>query len=221
MRQVHFLDQPKVIHHPPNCWSLELVVEPIDGVDLVDRCQVHVSDRKCGTQLDQSVDVPCVKAVLAGPEVILLSHLRSIAPRTNARCPIIGSSGAPDDNLRHGVKPQVSGWSFETLDGASYYNPGARYGPTNFHVRRAPKAMVSLGDQVSIFYEDDDDHVLRHAFKRTGLPWMFESVDGDVAYGGRVRSAVQTPVAVVRDGFVNLIYYDAGRSRLRHAVLSQ
>jgi hypothetical protein len=81
--------------------------------------------------------------------------------------------------------------------------------------------MVSLGDQISIFYENRDDQVLRHAFKRTALPWMFETVDGDVAYGGRVRSAVQTPAAVVRDGFVNLIYYDAGRSRLRHAVLSQ
>ncbi len=37
MRQVHFLDQPNVVHHLPNCWSLELVVEPVDGVDLVDR----------------------------------------------------------------------------------------------------------------------------------------------------------------------------------------
>jgi hypothetical protein len=127
-------------------------------------------------------------------------------------------------NLRHGVKPQGSGWSFETLDGNTHtYIPDARYGPSRRRVRPAPKAMVSVGDQISIFYEYEgaNQNVLRHAFKRTGLPWMFETVDGDVAYGGRVRSTVQTPAAVVRDGFVNLIYYDAGRSRLRHAVLSQ
>jgi hypothetical protein len=126
-------------------------------------------------------------------------------------------------NLRHGMKPQGSGWSFETLDGDTHtYIRDARYGASRRHVRPAPKAMVSLGDQVSIFYEYEgaNQNVLRHAFKRTGLPWMFETVDGDVAYGGRVRSTVQTPVAVVRDGFVNLIYYDAARSRLRHAILS-
>jgi hypothetical protein len=81
MRQIHFLNQPNVIHHPPNCWPLKLIIEPIDGVDLLDRCQLHFSDRKCTTQLDQSVDVPRVEAVFAGPEVILLSHLRSIARR--------------------------------------------------------------------------------------------------------------------------------------------
>jgi hypothetical protein len=63
--------------------------------------------------------------------------------------------------------------------------------------------------------------VLRHAYKRPGLPWMMEVVDGDTTLGGRVQSAVGKPAAVVRGGFLNLIYFDAGRQLLRHAVLSQ
>ena len=63
--------------------------------------------------------------------------------------------------------------------------------------------------------------MLRHAYKRPGLPWMMEVVDGDTTVGGRVRSTVANPAAVVRDGFLNLIYFDRGRQRLRHAVLSQ
>jgi hypothetical protein len=79
LRQVHVLDQSSVIDHPPDRWSLELVIEPVDGVDLVDGRQVHVFDREIPTQFDQPIDVPGVDAMLPGPEVILLSHPRSIA----------------------------------------------------------------------------------------------------------------------------------------------
>src|SRR5918995_4611065 len=78
VRQVHCFDHPSVVHDPPNRCTLELVVEPVDGVDLVDRCQLNVLDRQRATELDQPVDVPGIQALLSGPEVILLSHLRSI-----------------------------------------------------------------------------------------------------------------------------------------------
>jgi hypothetical protein len=63
--------------------------------------------------------------------------------------------------------------------------------------------------------------VIRHAYKRPGLPWMMEVVDGDTAFDGRVRSTLSRPAAVMRGGFLNLIYFDNDRQVLRHAVLSQ
>ena len=127
-------------------------------------------------------------------------------------------------NLRWGVKPQGFPWAFETIDGRARSLGGRgprRYGSTKDRIRAGRKAAVKVGDQVSVFYEDRDLNVLRHAYKRPGLPWMMEVVDGDTTLGGRVQSAVGKPAAVVRGGFLNLIYFDAGRQLLRHAVLSQ
>jgi hypothetical protein len=36
IRQVHFFDQSNVVHHSPNGRTLEVVIEPVDGVDLLD-----------------------------------------------------------------------------------------------------------------------------------------------------------------------------------------
>jgi hypothetical protein len=41
---------------------------------------------------------------------------------------------------------------------------------------------------------------------------MMEVVDGDTTLGGRVRSAIGSSAAVVRNGFLNVIYFDAGGS---------
>ncbi len=125
-------------------------------------------------------------------------------------------------NLRWGVKPQGYPWAFQSIDGLSNSfggNGPRRYGATSNMIRVSPKTVVSLGDQLSVFYDDRDANVLRHAYRRPGLPWMMEVVDGDNFLGGRVRSAVGNPVAVVRNGRLNLIYFDLGRQRLRHAVL--
>jgi hypothetical protein len=84
-----------------------------------------------------------------------------------------------------------------------------------------PEACLSLGDQISVFYEDFDENVIRHAYKRPGLPWMMEVVDGDTAFDSRVRSTLSRPAAVMRGGFLNLIYFDNDRQVLRHAVLSR
>ncbi len=126
-------------------------------------------------------------------------------------------------NLRWGVKRPTEAWAFETIDGmsASLGGGARRYGSTKDKIRDARKAAVKVGDQVSVFYEDRDANVLRHAYKRPGLPWMLEVVDGDTTLGGRVQSAVSKPAAVVRGGFLNLFYFDAGRQLLRHAVMSQ
>jgi hypothetical protein len=126
-------------------------------------------------------------------------------------------------NLRWGVKLPTYAWAFKTIDGLSR-SPGGRgriYGPTSNRILDAPKPAVSLGDQISVFYEDRDERVIRHAYMRPGLPWMMEVVDGDTAFAGRVRSSVSRPAAVMRGGFLNLIYYDDGRRLLRHAVLSR
>ena len=128
-----------------------------------------------------------------------------------------------NDNLRWGVKRPTYAWAFETIDGLSKF-PGGRgrlYGPTSNRIRDAPKAAISLGDQISVFYEDRDENVIRHAYRRPGLPWMVEVVDGDTAFGGRVDSPLSRPAAVMRGGFLNLIYFDDGRQRLRHAVLNR
>jgi hypothetical protein len=127
-------------------------------------------------------------------------------------------------NLRWGLKRPGVEWAFETVDGLTNTLGGRgarRYGSTSDVILNAPKTAVSLGDQISVFYEDQDANVLRHAYRRPGLPWMMEVVDGDTTIGGRVKSAVGRPAAVMRNGRLNLVYFDAGRKRLRHAVLSQ
>lgn len=128
-----------------------------------------------------------------------------------------------NDNLRWGVKSPGAAWAFETIDGLSN-SPGGRgrlYGPSSNRVRAAPKPALSLGDQISVFYEDFDQNVIRHAYRRPGLPWMMEVVDGDTAFDSRVRSTLSRPAAVMRGGFLNLIYFDNDRQVLRHAVLSR
>jgi hypothetical protein len=75
VRQVDSLDEPSVVHHPPNRWSLGLAVEPVDGVDLVDRRQLDLFHREWLAELDQAVDVPSVETVLSRPGVMLLSPL--------------------------------------------------------------------------------------------------------------------------------------------------
>ena len=96
-------------------------------------------------------------------------------------------------NLRWGVKRQTFPWSFHTIDGQSDSLAGhgpRRYGRTADRISVGAKSAVRLGDQISVFYEDTDANVLRHAYKRPALPWMMEVVDGDTTVGGRVQTAV-------------------------------
>jgi hypothetical protein len=57
--------------------SVEISVEPVDGVDLGDRVDRDIFYRDAFGQLDEAVDVPRVDAVSVGglPKVVLLSHL--------------------------------------------------------------------------------------------------------------------------------------------------
>jgi hypothetical protein len=126
-------------------------------------------------------------------------------------------------NLRWGTKAQGQPWRFATIDGMSTGAAGGalRYGPSPNRMRNSPKAVLRFGDQLDVFYDDQGGARVRHAWLRPGLPWMFEVVDGDLAYDGRVRSMQRRPAAVVRGNELHLFYADEVRQRLRHAVLSR
>ncbi|MEZ5171424.1 MAG: hypothetical protein R3A49_11855 [Acidimicrobiia bacterium] len=62
-------------------------------------------------------------------------------------------------------------WAFETLDG-----PGGRPGSTVNAVGKFGSAVV-YGSRPHVFYNDNDDDSLRHAYYN-GVTWAFETLDG-------------------------------------------
>lgn len=77
MGSIDLRDEAGVVDHRAHGGSVEISVEPVDGVDLGDRVDRNFFYRDAFGQLDQAADVPRVDAVSVGglPEVVLLSHL--------------------------------------------------------------------------------------------------------------------------------------------------
>ncbi len=72
--RIDILNQVDVIDDRSNGRTTESVVEPVDGVDLLDRVETDIHDRQLGRQLDKPVNVPSIKPISTRPEVVLLPH---------------------------------------------------------------------------------------------------------------------------------------------------
>lgn len=94
-------------------------------------------------------------------------------------------------------------WQFQVLDGA---------GDTG----QTP-AVVVYNSVLHVFYYDatNGNGNLRHAWSSGNLTsWTFQTVDGA---GGLNPNLGQTPTATVFGGAIQLFYYDASNTNLRHA----
>lgn len=116
-------------------------------------------------------------------------------------------------NLRYART--TPGWTFGILDGA-----GGTNGRVNRDVGRTPAAVVH-NNQLHVFYYDADAGNLRHARSSNGTDWSFQNLDGDPGSIGRKDADLgQTPAAAVFGTSLQLLYYDATNTNLRHAWLS-
>ena len=75
-------DKPGVLHDRTNR-RREVGVEPVGRIDLANRVEWHELDRQTTCQLDQSIDVPCIAALVSRPKVILLAHSAEISHRSS------------------------------------------------------------------------------------------------------------------------------------------
>ncbi|MDX3695959.1 CHAP domain-containing protein [Streptomyces europaeiscabiei] len=114
--------------------------------------------------------------------------------------------------LRYSYTSPTSPWVFGSLDGAGTWAGGN-------HVGSNPAAVV-YNDYLHVFYYDATAGNLRHTWTN-GVNWWFENLDGDPgSIGGHNSDLGQTPAAVVHNGTLQLFYYDAGNTNLRHAWLN-
>jgi len=95
------------------------------------------------------------------------------------------------------------------------------------NVGNGQMAAISYLDQISLFYWDADHGDLRHAWKKRGSNWSFETLDGEGGEAGRIKGNVGKDVTglVVHvqssstSGYdmLSIFYYDSGNTDLRHA----
>ena len=113
--------------------------------------------------------------------------------------------------LRHAYWNGIA-WAFETLDGSTSPRPGH----TNNHVGRPSAALVYNG-RPHIFYDDETDDVLRHAYWN-GVAWAFEVLDGAGGGGGRTTHDVgKATTTLLYNARPHVFYYDDTDKSLRHA----
>lgn len=117
---------------------------------------------------------------------------------------------ATNNNLRH-AWTNGSTWNFENLDG----DHGA-VGRFNVDLGLDPTATV-LGSSLQLFYTDRTNGNLRHAWvDATG--WHFENLDGDFGAIGRSNAdSGHHPAVLDFGGTLQVLYYDATNTNLRHA----
>ncbi|MFJ6901788.1 hypothetical protein [Streptomyces hokutonensis] len=116
-------------------------------------------------------------------------------------------------NLRHAWDDPTTGWHFETLDGDAGSTAGL-----NADTGSTPTAVV-YGSTLQLFYYDNTNGNLRHAWDDGTVGWHFENLEGD---SGSVSNYVSTvglmPTATVLNGNLQVFYYEAqDGGRLRHA----
>jgi hypothetical protein len=117
-------------------------------------------------------------------------------------------------------------WSFERLDGG-----GGRNGRIKSRVGDGFMTTAIYSDQLSLFYYDSSDGNLRHAWKKTGLNWFFDTLDGAGGDQGRIHEDVGGSTSAVVQHFtqryedgtsksydvVHLFYLDDSNLDLRYA----
>lgn len=115
-----------------------------------------------------------------------------------------------DKGLRHAWW-SGSQWLFQTLDGV-----GGPAGSSTDDVGQYTSALLYAG-QPHVFYYDDTDTVLRHAWW-SGTQWVFQTLDGLGQAPGQVNGSVGSDTsAIVYGGTPHVWYYDIGNGDLRHA----
>jgi hypothetical protein len=115
-------------------------------------------------------------------------------------------------NLRHAVLTPY-GWIAETIDGA-----GGTNGRVNADVGTFV-SVISAYDQVHVFYRNETDSSLRHAFL-TGSSWAFETLDGSASpstVSGIDRDVGSDTSAYLYGGRLNTLYFDHDAGALRRA----
>lgn len=115
--------------------------------------------------------------------------------------------------LRHAWSSDGTTWNFETLDGAT----SSYSGHSSADVGRTPSAVV-YGTSLQLFYLDNTNGVLRHAWSANGTFWNFENLDGGSgSVSGYTASVGSDPTAVSYSGTLQVFYYDSSYGNLRHA----
>lgn len=118
-------------------------------------------------------------------------------------------------NLRHAWQLSNGAWNFENLDG----DPGSiahQNGDVGLFT-----SMITYNGGLQLFYFDQNRQVLRHAWTDTTRGWQFEDLDGTFTSVARNIAAVGlSPSVTTYDNSIQLYYYDAGRTNVRHAWAS-
>ncbi|MCZ7531763.1 MAG: hypothetical protein M5U31_16370 [Acidimicrobiia bacterium] len=117
-----------------------------------------------------------------------------------------------DGSLRHAYYNGVA-WAFETLDG----NGSVRPGHTTNDVGDESSAVVYNG-RPHVFYYDDTDASLRHAYYN-GVAWAFETLDGSGSArpGHTTNSVGRYNAVLIYKNRPHVFYQDSSDISLRHA----
>ena len=108
---------------------------------------------------------------------------------------------------------------------------GGPNGRTRASVGHGIKAAITLTDEVDVFYPDNDNEDIRHAWKNVADPdWLFEVVDGAGGGGDRVTDHLGPDTAAIaapdpagthqidRKDPLMIFYHDQDTSQLRKAM---
>jgi hypothetical protein len=123
-------------------------------------------------------------------------------------------------NVRVASKRPTGDWKFEKLDGG-----GGPTGRTKHTVGNGGMEAVQFADQLSLFYYDSDSGNLRHAWKKFGSNWAFETLDGAGGPGGRIDAkvgetvaATTVPIATPPNVMMSVYYWDEDNKDLRRVT---
>ncbi len=118
-------------------------------------------------------------------------------------------------NLRH-AWTHDNQWSFEDLDG----NSGSA-GRRDSDVGTGASVINYGTDGLQLFYYDQGNGELRHAWTSASHGWRFEDLDGSTgSVSQRSGNVGATTAALNYNGNIQLFYVDVGGNNLRHAWTS-
>jgi len=115
-------------------------------------------------------------------------------------------------NLRHAWYSVAAGWNFENLDGdvSAVSATAADVGSSS--------AITAYNNQLQLYYYDQTNGNLRHAWYSVAAGWRFENLDGDPGSIARKDANLGlSPNVVVYNNQLQLYYYDQTNGNLRHA----
>lgn len=122
---------------------------------------------------------------------------------------------ATNGNLREAILEGNTWIRFVNLDGDS-----GSFGGYNIDTGNSASAML-YGNALHVFYPDNTNGNLRHAWSDDGLRYRFENIDGDLGSLSRYNADVgYNPVAISYYGVPHVLYYNKSLGNLRHAWVS-